>query len=154
MLALISTFAIQAQKGERGVNLSFVGNAINFENFEGGNSQKFGSYLALDFDLADRGRKLHVGPEIRLYESIVEDGYKLYDGSAHLKAGYDFDNISVFGGVGYPLREYDFVQFIYTAQADIKLGKRFSGIINYNYYTNQKLFAYTSSIGAGVKYRF
>ncbi len=154
MLALISTFAIQAQKGERGVSLSVVGNAINFEEFAGENNQQFGGYLALDFDFADRGRKLHIGPEFRAYSKVVDGGYNLYDASAHINLGYDFDKISIYGGVGYPFREYDYAQFIYSAQADIKLGKRFSGIINYNYYTNQKLFAYTSSIGAGVKYRF
>ena len=147
-LALLLGMTASAQ-----VSVGGVMEALTFNNHLSDNVNDLNGYGFVEWDLVKGNFK--IGPEMRYYISATMDGRRLYEGAGGLVAGYDGKSVGFKAGYLEPFKIEDNGYFngIFSGELNFKFkdSKSFEPFINFNYYTNAKLFAYTYSVGAGFK---
>jgi len=161
MTAFLGTTALTAQDiydptwDNKGVGVGFVAESV-FNNTMLSGDKSYNNmqgYFVVDMDIAIKNKKFFVGAEARVYTKLLDDT-KLYRSSGGVKVGYAIKNVTFTGGISFPITGYDYFQGIFTPAVDIRIGEFTAISLVGNYYTNAKLFQYTSSVGVGLKFLF
>lgn len=157
---LLGGYTVTAQA----FSVGMAGEILVFENhltesrFEGVSDTQINDLNGYAFIEADFFKsKFKLGPEFRYYASSTFDGERMYQSAAGGNIGFDGKDVGFHFGyfepVGPLLTEY--FDGIFNGEINFKYAdKSFEPFINFNYYTNAKLFAYTYSVGAGFKLKF
>ena len=157
MTAFLGTANLAAQNtfDDKGVGVGFVAESVFFNPMLSSDKSynQMQGYFVVDMDIAMKNKKFYVGPEARVYTKLLDDT-KLFRSAGGVKVGYQIKNVTLSSGISFPITGYEYFQGIFTPGVDIRIGNSAAISLVGNYYTNAKLFHYTSSVGVGFKLLF